>query len=299
MAESKPESVPAPPADRFVEVEGIRLRYWMGGRGELAVVLVHGLGSYVERWRRTFEVLSTRMRVFAMELPGRGLSDKPSDFSYRVEHLAHIVKGFAEAMGLERISLVGSSLGGAVVAHFAREYPGSVDRLVLSSSAGWGRRVTPALLIAGLPGIGELIGRRQNRESARRLLLSIVREPSVVTEELVDVHYRMSSLPGAWKGFLRLLRANGTALGQSPRVFRPLRRELRGFPRPTLILWGEEDRIIPPRHADIALRVIPNSEKRIFAGCGHFLMLERADEYAATVLEFLDAGVTDTPRSES
>lgn len=287
------------PADRYATVEGVRLRYWQGGQGEQAVLLVHGVGSYVERWRHTFEVLVTRFRVYAMDLPGRGLSDKPSGFSYRVENLARIVKGFTDAMGLDRVSLVGSSLGGAVVAHFARQYPESVNRLVLSSSAGWGRGVTGALRIVGFPGLGELIGRRQSREAARRLLLTIVNDPSVVTDELVDLHYRMSSLPGAWKGFLRLLRANGNILGQSPRVYRPLRRELRGFSRPTLVLWGERDRIIPPRHADIVLGVIPNAQKRILPGCGHFLMLERADEYAAVLLDFLSATAMDSRRSGS
>lgn len=299
VTEKMPGRPPALPVDRYISVDGVRLRYWQGGEGDRAVVLVHGVGSYVERWRHTFEVLSACFRVYAMDLPGRGLSDKPADFSYRVENLARIVKGFTGAMGLERTSLVGSSLGGAVVACFARQYPGSVDRLVLSSSAGWGRGVTGALRIVGMPGLGELIGRRQSKEAARRLLLTIVKDPSVVTDDLVDLHYRMSSGPGAWKGFLRLLRANGDLLGQSPRIYRPLRRDLRGFTRPTLVLWGEHDRIIPPRHADIILRVIPNARKRTLAGCGHFLMLERADEYASIVLDFLDAAATDSRRSRS
>lgn len=289
MIEGETSRAPEVPEDRYVTVDGLRLRYWQGGNGARAVLLVHGVGSYVERWRHTFEVLASRLRVYAMDLPGRGLSDKPAHFSYRIDNLARAVKGFADSMGLERVSLVGSSLGGAIVADIARQYPKTVDRLVLSSSAGWGRQVTAALRVAGFPGLGELIGRHQSREAAKRLLVSLVHDPTVITEELVELHYRMSSQPGSWTAFLRILRANGNILGQSPTVYRPLRSTLRNFTRPTLVLWGDLDRVIPPRHADIALGVIPNARKRILAGCGHFLMLERPDEYASILLDFLDA----------
>jgi pimeloyl-ACP methyl ester carboxylesterase len=276
------------PEDRYVRIKGIRVRYWVGGRGARAVVLIHGVGSYVERWLPTFRVLVRRFRVYALDLPGRGLSDKPVHFSYHVSNLARFVKSFSEAMGLTTQSLVGSSFGGAVAAHFARLYPESVDRLVLSSSAGWGRGVTPVLRLVGIPILGELIGTRQTKEATRRLLRNSVHDPSVVTEDLVDLHYRMNSQPGAWPAFLRLLRANGNILGQSPSVFGPLMRELRGFGKPVLILWGDQDRIIPPAHLRNAMSVLPHAETRVISGSGHFLTIEKPDEYAEAVLHFLE-----------
>lgn len=282
------------PADRYLTVEGVRLRYWKGGAGSRAVILVHGVGSYVERWRCTFEVLRRRLRVFALDLPGLGLSDKPADFSYHVTNLARFVGLFAEAMGLSTASFVGSSLGGAVVAHCARLFPEVVERLVLSSSAGWGRGVSSFLRVAGFPGIGELLGRRQVKESARRLLLHMVRTPGAVTEEVVDLQRRMNAQPGAWRALLRLLRANGNLLGQSGSVFAPLRRELRDFLKPVLILWGDRDNVIPPAHARIAQSVLPHSEMHLFEGCGHLLMLERPEEYASLLLTFLERPLNDT-----
>jgi len=275
--------------DRYLTVDGVRLRYWEGGGGDRSVILIHGVGSYIERWRYTFSVLEERLHVYALDLPGRGLSEKPERFSYHVSNLARFVKRFSEEVGLTRTSLVGSSLGGAVAAHYARQFPEAVERLVLSSSAGWGRSVTSALRVVGLPGVGEWMGGRQSQEGARRLLHTIVHDPSAITDELVELHYRMSSLPGAWKGFLRILRANGNLLGQHPSVYRPLRRELRSFEKPVLILWGERDRIIPPRHAWIAESVLPNAELRILEGSGHFLMLERPEEYASLVSDFLES----------
>lgn len=276
------------PADRYVTIEGVRLRYWQGGAGDRVVILVQGVGSYIERWRHTFDVLRRRFRVYALDLPGLGLSDKPADFCYHVTNLARFVRLFAGMMGLASASLVGSSLGGAVVAHYARVFPDDVEQLVLSSSAGWGRRVSGLLRIAGLPGIGELLGRRQGRESARRLLLRTVRTPAVVTEELVDLEEQMSAQPDAWKAALRLLRANGNLLGQSKSVFGPLRRDLRDFAKPVLILWGDRDNVLTPAHARIAKSVLPHAEIHLFEGCGHMLMLERPDEYASLLLSFIE-----------
>lgn len=298
MGKGSSHNGPLPPEDRFITIDGVRIRYWSAGSGERSVVLIHGVGSYVERWLPTVRVLSERFRVLALDLPGRGLSEKPADFSYHVSNLARLVKHFTEAMGLSCVSVAGSSLGGAVAAHFALQFPESVDRLVLSSSAGWGRGVTSALRIAGFPGIGELIGTRQNREADRRLLLSIVHDPEVVTEELVDLHYRMNSQPGAWAAFLRILRANGNLFGQGRSVFVPLRRGLRGFRKPVLILWGERDRIIPPVHLERALSVLPQAETKVFEDCGHFLMLEHPQEYARIVRDFLEKPVSDIRSSE-
>lgn len=269
------------------------MRYWAGGGGERAVILIHGVGSYLERWRHTFASLAQRFRVFAFDLPGAGLSERSAAFSYRVEDLARLAHSFARAMDLVSTSLVGSSLGGAIAAHYARLFPDSVERIVLSSSAGWGRGASPLLWLVGLPGLGELIGRLQSREGTAALLRRLVYNPDVVTEELLELHYRMASQPEAWRTTLRLLRANGGPLGQRARMIRPLRRELPSLGKPVLLIWGDHDRIMPVAHARAAASLLPDSELHILAGCGHLAMLDRPAEYDALLLAFLSREAID------
>src|ERR1041385_6602172 len=111
------------------EVDGLSLHYTVGGRGP-AVVLVHGLGSFAESWRHNVPALATRATVYAVDLPGFGCSAKPRA-RYGLTYLAAAVRGFMDAVGVGRASLVGHSLGGAVSVTLALTHPSRVERLAL------------------------------------------------------------------------------------------------------------------------------------------------------------------------
>lgn len=273
------------PQDQYVEVGPINTRYWALGEGGTPVILIHGIGGYAEDWALTIPALAEEHRVYAPDLVGFGRSDKPPA-SYSLSYLAQFVHEFMVTQGIERASLVGWSLGGAVALQFALEFPDKLDKLVLVSSGGLGREVTITLRLMTLPFVGELLG-RPGRKGTAQFLKECVYDPSLVTDELVELSYQMSALPGAQKSFLTTLRAIGSTRGQRATVLHPILNGLGAITAPTLLVWGEKDRIVPVAHVHIAEERLPNARCHIFERCGHMPPLEKPAEFNALVLEFL------------
>lgn len=111
------------------------------------VIFIHGLASAIETWALNVEALAQHQRVYALDLVGSGRSDKPLD-SYSLVALAEFVKGFVDVMGLDRVSLIGNSMGGGVALQFALLYPQQIEKLVLVNSLGLGQEVSWSLRLA-------------------------------------------------------------------------------------------------------------------------------------------------------
>jgi 4,5:9,10-diseco-3-hydroxy-5,9,17-trioxoandrosta-1(10),2-diene-4-oate hydrolase len=122
------------------------------------VILIHGLGGYIENWEKNIAHLSRTHQVFALDLPGFGRSDKP-DNRYTIPYWAAFVQKFMQALEIDRASLVGESMGGAIAIQFALQYPQQVERLILCASAGLGKEVAPFLRLLSLPILGEQLSR--------------------------------------------------------------------------------------------------------------------------------------------
>lgn len=272
--------------DRTIEVEGINVRYWAQGNTGSTVVLLHGIGGRLEDWQPTFGSLTAEHRVVALELPGHGLSDKPADYSYSIEDLAAFTRTFLTAVSPGRVTLVGYSLGGAIATRFAIRYPTLVDRLVLIAPAGLGRKVALFFRLASLPGIGELLT-RPSRSGAAAAAKMCVFDPTIVDDALIESAYQMSIQPGAREAFLKAVRANANLFGQANSMAQT---NLAGVPSvssPTLVIWGNQDKIIPVTHADVASRLFPNVRVELFDRCGHTPMLEYTGKVNRLLLDFL------------
>jgi pimeloyl-ACP methyl ester carboxylesterase len=273
------------PPDQYVRVGQISTRFWKTGDEGSTVVLVHGLGTSVERWAPNIEDLSKHHRVFALDLIGAGRTDKPS-VSYSVADLARFLHDFMAAQGVERASVIGASLGGGVSLQFAIHYPEKLEKLVLVGSAGLGRECPLAVRLCTLPLAGEILT-RPTRKGTARFFTSLVHDPSVVTDEVVDRAWQLRTLPGAHKAWLSTLRDNYDLWGLHAETLRSTVENLGAITAPTLVVWGREDRIVPVAHAYVAEQGIPNARLRIFDSCGHVPQLEYSAEFNALVSEFL------------
>lgn len=287
LAGPTPAPVPsALPTPTVLEVSGVRVRHVHAGAGP-TVVLLHGIGRSLEDWSETLGPLAARHAVYAPDLIGFGLSDKP-DVPYTLSGLARFVRHYLKAVGETRpVTLIGNSLGGAVAAQFALLSPERTRALVLVGSAGFGASVTLTLRLATVPRLGEVL-LRPSPLSARRTVESLFHDPRHVTPERVAWAEHLGRQPGAARAFLRVARHLGTWRGIRPDWRRMLAEGRSGAGVPTLIVWGERDRILPATHLKEARRLHPHARTHLFPDTGHLPQIERAADFNRLVLEFLE-----------
>jgi 4,5:9,10-diseco-3-hydroxy-5,9,17-trioxoandrosta-1(10),2-diene-4-oate hydrolase len=273
------------PQDQFIKVGQINTRFWALGDEGTTVVLVHGIGASVEDWIFNIHALAEHHRVYAIDLVGFGHSDKPP-VEYTTSYEAQFVKDFMEAQNIDHANLIGHSMGGGIALQFVIQFPHKVQKLVLVASAGLGKELYLPFRLCTLPLLGERLTRPSQKGTAQ-LLNDAVYDPALVTDDWVELGYQLAVLPGAQGPILSALRSSCNLRGMRDDVVRDIADNLANITAPTLIIWGEQDGLIPVAHAQAAAQGIPNSRLHVFDRCGHIPQREHADEFNALVLEFL------------
>jgi len=270
---------------RYLQVDGARIRYIDVGRGA-PVVLLHGLGASMYAWRRNLAaVAAAGFRVIAFDNRGFGLSDKPSA-PYDNAAYARLVIALMDSLRLTDAVLVGHSMGGAIAAQVAIEYPARVRGLVLVGSAGLGAREPLLFRVARWPVLGPAALALRGRGFTARLLRSTYYDPGKVTEADVDQYYAPVAQPEygrALRGVLQQFR------------FTALEGRLDRIAAPTLVLWGEEDRWVPMGLGRALAAGITRSAFVTVPRAGHSVQEEAPDEVNHLVIRFLKDGLPRIP----
>jgi len=270
---------------RYLQVDGTRIRYIDVGRGA-PVVLLHGLGASMYAWRRNLAaVAAAGFRVIAFDNRGFGLSDKPSA-PYDNAAYARLVIALMDSLRLTDAVLVGHSMGGAIAAQVAIEYPARVRGLVLVGSAGLGAREPLLFRVARWPVLGPAALALRGRGFTARLLRSTYYDPGKVTEADVDQYYAPVAQPEygrALRGVLQQFR------------FTALEGRLDRIAAPTLVLWGEEDRWVPMGLGRALAAGITRSAFVTVPRAGHSVQEEAPDEVNHLVIRFLKDGLPRIP----
>jgi pimeloyl-ACP methyl ester carboxylesterase len=270
-----------------IALHGRRAIYRVAGSGP-PVVLIHGMLNSSSHWQAVARRLATRHTVVAPDLIGHGDSAAPRG-DYSLGAHAASIRDLLAAIGIERATIVGHSLGGGVAMQFFYQFPQRVERLALISSGGLGREVSPVLRTAALPGVSALLAVTINP----RRLAALARAGRRVSERgnRAGVYMRAAARalsplenPDARGAFLQTLRAvidvHGQRVSATDRLY--LLESL-----PTLIVWGERDNTIPLGHGRSAHEAIPNSRFRTLARAAHFPHLEDPDGLSALLREFV------------
>jgi len=274
---------------RYTEVGDFRLHYHEAGDGE-PVVMLHGGGPGASAWSNfgsNLPVFAQRHRTLLVDQPGFGHSDKPevSDqyFTFSADALVRLL----DAVGLERVALVGNSLGGGTAARFALRHPDRAGRLVLMAPGGLNLSVfspDPTEGIKKLYAFAAPPG--PTKEKLAEFLRTLVHDPSLVTDELVEERFAVASAPES----LRAMGSMGASFTR-PDWFEDgmLWREAHRLRQRVLLVWGREDRVNPLDGALVGLKLIRRAQLHVFGGCGHWAQLEKFDEFNRLVLDFLGA----------
>lgn len=251
------------------------------------LLLIHGMAGTCANWESVIEPLAIERTVIAPDFPGHGAS-APGGGDYSLGGLASSLRDLMLALGYERATLVGHSLGGGVAMQFTYQFPEMVERLALVSSGGLGPDVSPLLRAAALPGadlfisatagvgsqIGSVIGRGIGAIGFR---------PNADLAEVARGYATLRD-PERRKAFLATLRS---VVGMEGQRIAALDRLYLAEALPLLILWGENDPIIPVEHGREAHAQLPGSRLEIFEDTGHVPMLERPGRFIATLQRFL------------
>ena len=269
------------------ELDGLLLHYLDEGRGP-ATALIHGLGGFAESWRHNIPELARHGRVIALDLPGSGRSGKPRR-AYTLEFLAQALDGLLRALGVDRVRLVGHSMGGAVAARYALDQPGRVERLALLGAAVPGFDLRPSWIYRtlSLPGLGEMLSSLITRRICATAIERCFAHPDA--EEIrffVEHEYAARASREGRAAYLSLLRSVEPDFTLGADAYRAA---LPRLGRGVLVVHGLQDRVIPLAHARKVAEGLRVAQPRWLDGCGHFPQIEHAQTVNTYLRDFLFA----------
>ena len=273
------------PVER-VSVHGYDLAFRRGGEGPV-LLLLHGLAGSSGTWIPAMQLLQTEYTILAPDLLGHGKSAKPPG-DYSLGNHASGMRDFLHLLGVERVTVAGQSFGGGVAMQFAYQFPELCERLVLVDAGGLGREVSWILRLLTLPGAEYLMpvvfpSFVRNWGDA---ISGLLRDQGIRQAQVAEMwrSYRSLTEPANRRAFVRTVRAVIDPGGQSVSA---MDRLYLAAHMPTLIVWGERDRIIPLVHAYQAHEAIPNSRLEVMEHVGHFPHVEDPVRFVEILVDFM------------
>jgi 4,5:9,10-diseco-3-hydroxy-5,9,17-trioxoandrosta-1(10),2-diene-4-oate hydrolase len=288
---------------RFAKAGDMRLHYHEAGPAGgdeagpaeaapgLPLVMLHGGGPGASAWSNfgpNLAVFARRFRTLMVDQPGFGRSDKPPVAGQYFTFAAGALAGLLDELGIEKVHLLGNSLGGGTAVRFALRYPERAGRLVLMGPGGLSLNVFAPDPTEGVKRLMEFPAPPgPSKEKLAAFLRALVFDQRLITDELVAERFAAASDPAAL--------AAAASLGAS--FFDPataeeglLWREAHRLRNEVLLVWGREDRVNPLDGALVALKLIRRAQLHVFSRCGHWAQLERFDEFNQLVMSFLEGG---------
>ena len=257
---------------KTTEIDCSKIRYFEVGTSKETLLLLHGLGASAERWQEVIPLFAKKFRVIVPDLIGFGYSDKPM-VDYTTDYFAEFVSKFVNEIGIKKMNIIGSSLGGQIAAESMINYDVNVKKLVLVSPSGVMKHSTPALnayISAAL---------YPNTDSALNAF-QVMSGRKKIDEKIVSGFIERMQLPNAKMAFM------STLLGLSNSE--AITEKLQLITIPTLIVWGENDPVIPIDYAQSFVSGINDCRFYKMTGCGHTPYVEKPKAFFQIVADFLN-----------
>ncbi|GAA2687522.1 4,5:9,10-diseco-3-hydroxy-5,9,17-trioxoandrosta-1(10),2-diene-4-oate hydrolase [Actinoplanes palleronii] len=258
-----------------------------GSPGAPPLVLLHGGGpgaSAMSNFGRSVPVFAKRFDTLAVDQPGYGGSELGELTGHYFTHAADALAGLLDELGLDRVDLLGNSLGGGTAVRFALRHPARAGKLLLMGPGGLSLNVFAADPTEGVKRLGAF-GAGPSRERLAAFLCTLVVDPKLITDELIDERFAAASTPAA----LQAMRAMGASFTDRASFEEGLLwRDAHRLRNEVLLVWGREDRVNPLDGALVALKLIRRCRLHVFGGCGHWAHLEKFDEFHRLAFDFLE-----------
>lgn len=261
-----------------IQTGSFQTNYHDIGEGQ-PLVLLHGSGPGVSawaNWNKVFPILREKHRVLAPDMVGFGYTDRPEGIVYGMDVWVKQTIDLFDALGIEKADLVGNSFGGALALAVAVTHPDRVRRLVLMGSMG----VTFPISY----GLDRVWGYTPSITNMQELMGLFAYNRSLVPPELAEGRYEGSIQPGFQESFSAMFPAPRQNSVEAMAKYEIYLREVRHH---TLIVHGREDRVIPLETSMKLIQLLENAQLHVFGKCGHWTQIERAEEFAHLVLNFL------------
>lgn len=272
----------AQPPSQFVTLDGVRLHYRDEGSGPV-VVLLHANYASLFMWEPWVAALRDRYRVIRVDLPAHGLTGPEPSGDYTLERIQGLFERFVDERGLDRFTVIGTSIGGTVAMRYTADHPARIERLVLISPGSLEPRVRGRTTPAELPRVADILGYVLPKSFTRFMLKNDYGDPNRVSEAVVDEWYEMWMREGNRLAMLNLLRQY---------VSGGVEEKIRAVRAPVLLMWGEKNRRVPLSLAYETRDLLVNSpqvELEVLPGIGHMLVQEAPQESARIIRRYLDA----------
>jgi pimeloyl-ACP methyl ester carboxylesterase len=273
-----------PPSAFVVLSDGARAHYRLRGPdGAPALVLLHGSNASLLTWEPWSKALSDRFRVISVDLPGHGLTGAVPNGDYGQEGMAKFVGEFADRLGLKSFALAGNSMGGGVAARFAEENPGRVTKLILVDAGGLpfksGEGTPLAFRLARVPVLNLILLHVTPRSLVTEGLDKAIVHKEVITGAMIDSYWDFARMDGTRRATMDRFQ-----LGFDSDVADNLDK----LAMPVLILWGEQDRLIPVAVGHEWARRVKGAKLIVYPATGHIPMEEVAGQSVGDVRAFLN-----------
>jgi 2-hydroxy-6-oxonona-2,4-dienedioate hydrolase len=270
--------------DEWVTVGGVRIRYVDTGGEGIPILLCSGIGGSLELWSRQLETLGGGLRLVAWDYPGHGLSDTDGQI-HDPDSYAAFALDLMDVLGLERVVVVGNSLGGAIALRMAGLAPERVAGMVLASPAMTGPEVFLPFRLMTLPLLGEVMT-KPGKLSVEQQVAALFHDPTATNDDLRRIVWRNVHKAGAARTLLATLRKTLWIGGVRRSYWSRSRDLLRSSTCPILFIHGRQDVVLPFQHSIDCSSLAPRATLRLIDECGHTPQIESAEAFNKALVAF-------------
>jgi pimeloyl-ACP methyl ester carboxylesterase len=273
----------ATPPSQFISVDGMQVHYRDEGNplDSLPLVLIHGTGASLHTFDAWTEQLKTKKRILRMDIPGFGLTGPFPHKNYSIDSYATFINSFLKAKNIEKCVIGGNSLGGQIAWNFTVKYPQKIEKLILIDAAGYpfeSESVPVAFKIAKTPVVNQLLTFLTPRFMVKKSVEDVYADKTKITPELVDRYFDLTLRKGNRQALVdRMMMEN-----QTPNIDK-----IKTIQQPTLVLWGDQDFLIPVSNAHRFHEELPNDTLVVLKDLGHVPMEEDPGRSLVPVIDFL------------